>query len=141
MRTTLSRPSAWPARLAYNSPVCDLAVRPITDPSDPNYFNPAVNMPTEVRSAPVNAALQKIKGYDLQLDYNWDIGRRQSLPSPPGHLSAGQFNAHHAGFDVLYLGGAAPLMQTTFLHIREQQLERRVAEPLAGQHQSQEQRQ
>ncbi len=57
----------------YDSPVCDLAVRPITDPSDPNFFNPAVNMPTEVRSAPVNAALQKIKGYDLQLDYNWDF--------------------------------------------------------------------
>jgi outer membrane receptor protein involved in Fe transport len=58
---------------SYNSPVCDLAVRPITDPSDPNYFNPAVNMPTEVRSAPVNAALQKIKGYDLQLDYSWEL--------------------------------------------------------------------
>jgi outer membrane receptor protein involved in Fe transport len=58
---------------SYNSPVCGLAVRPITDPSDPNYFNPAVNMPTEVRSAPVNAALQKIKGYDLQLDYNWEL--------------------------------------------------------------------
>jgi outer membrane receptor protein involved in Fe transport len=60
---------------SYNSPVCDLAVRPITNPSDPNYFNPAVNMPTEVRSAPVNAALQKIKGYDLELDYNWEMGR------------------------------------------------------------------
>jgi len=57
----------------YNSPVCDLAVRPITDPTDPNYFNPAVNLPTEVRSAPVNAALQKTKGYDLQLDYNLDL--------------------------------------------------------------------
>jgi len=62
---------------SYNSPVCDLAVRPITDPSDPNYFNPAVNMPTEVRSAPVNAALQKIKGYDLQLDYSWELGGGQ----------------------------------------------------------------
>jgi outer membrane receptor protein involved in Fe transport len=59
---------------AYNSPVCDLAVRPITNPQDPNYFNPAVNMPTEVRSAPVNAALQKIKGYDGEIDYNVDIG-------------------------------------------------------------------
>ncbi|MEO8018832.1 MAG: TonB-dependent receptor [Pseudomonadota bacterium] len=57
----------------YNSPVCGLAVRPITNPSDPNYFNPLVNMPTEVRSAPVNAALQKTKGYDLQLDYNWEM--------------------------------------------------------------------
>jgi iron complex outermembrane recepter protein len=62
---------------SYNSPVCDLAVRPITNPSDPNYFNPAVNMPTEVRSAPVNAALQKIKGYDLQLDYSMDLAGGQ----------------------------------------------------------------
>jgi outer membrane receptor protein involved in Fe transport len=61
----------------YNSPVCDLAVRPITNPSDPNYFNPAVNMPTEVRSAPVNAALQKTKGYDLQLDYSWEMAGGQ----------------------------------------------------------------
>jgi iron complex outermembrane recepter protein len=58
---------------SYNSQVCDLAVRPITNPSDPNYFNPAVNMPTEVRSAPVNAALQKTKGYDVQLDYSWTM--------------------------------------------------------------------
>jgi outer membrane receptor protein involved in Fe transport len=57
----------------YDSPVCDLAERPITNPSDPNYLNPAVNMPTEIRSAPVNVALQKTKGYDLQLDYSWDM--------------------------------------------------------------------
>ena len=94
---------------AYNSPVCDLAVRPITDPSDPNYFNPAVNMPTEVRSAPVNAALQKIKGYDLQLDYSWDMAGGNFSLRHLVDLSAGQLDAHHAGFDVLYLGGAAPL--------------------------------
>jgi hypothetical protein len=29
-------------------------------------------MPTEILNAPVNAALQKTKGYDLQLDYNWE---------------------------------------------------------------------
>jgi iron complex outermembrane recepter protein len=62
---------------AYNSPVCDLAVRPITNPSDPNYLNPAVNMPTEVRNAPANAALQKTKGYDFQLDYSWDMAGGQ----------------------------------------------------------------
>ncbi|HUQ11916.1 MAG TPA: TonB-dependent receptor [Steroidobacteraceae bacterium] len=67
---------------SYSSPVCDLAVRPITNPSDPNYLNPAVNMPTEVRSAPVNAALLKTKGYDLQLDYNWE-------------LAGGQFSLRH----------------------------------------------
>jgi len=61
----------------YDSPVCQLAVRPITDPSDPNFFNPAVNMPTEVRSAPVNAALQKIKGWDAELNYSWDMAGGQ----------------------------------------------------------------
>jgi iron complex outermembrane receptor protein len=66
----------------YDSPVCDLAVRPITDPNDPNYLNPAVNMPTEVRNAPANAALLKIKGYDLQLDYSWD-------------MAGGQFSLRH----------------------------------------------
>jgi iron complex outermembrane receptor protein len=57
----------------YDSPVCDLAVRPITNPSDPNYRNPAFNMPTEIRSAPVNAALLKTRGFDMQIDYNWDM--------------------------------------------------------------------
>jgi outer membrane receptor protein involved in Fe transport len=56
----------------YDSPVCDLAVRPITNPSDPAYLT-AANLPTEIRSAPVNAALQKTKGYDMQIDYNWDM--------------------------------------------------------------------
>ena len=82
-------------------------MRPITDPTDPNYLNPAVNMPTEIRNAPVNAALQKTKGYDLQLDYNWDMG-------------GGQFSLRHLAtyqptnstlttpaVAVLHLGGAA----------------------------------
>ena len=99
----------------YNSPICDLAVRPITDPTDPNYKNPAVNMPTEIRSSPVNAALLKIKGYDLQLDYNWD-------------LAGGQFSVRHlATFQptnstlntkasTFYTWAQQPhLMQTTFL--------------------------
>jgi iron complex outermembrane recepter protein len=57
----------------YDSPVCDLVVRPITDPSNPNYTNPAFNLPLEIRSSPVNAALQKTKGYDLQLDYSMEL--------------------------------------------------------------------
>jgi len=57
----------------YNSPICGLAIRPITNPQDPNYKNPAVNMPTEIRSSPVNASVLKLKGYDVQLDYNWDM--------------------------------------------------------------------
>jgi iron complex outermembrane receptor protein len=100
---------------AYNSPVCDLAIRPITDPTDPNYLNPAVNMPTEIRNSPVNAALQKTKGYDLQLDYNWD-------------MAGGQFALRHLAsyqptnatlttpLSAFYTWAVQPkLMQTTFL--------------------------
>jgi outer membrane receptor protein involved in Fe transport len=100
---------------AYNSPVCDLAIRPITDPSDPNYRNPAVNMPTEIRNSPVNAALQKTKGYDLQLDYNWE-------------MAGGQFAIRHLAsyqptnstlttpLSTFYTWAVQPkLMQTTFL--------------------------
>jgi outer membrane receptor protein involved in Fe transport len=54
-----------------------LAIRPITNPSDPNYKNPAVNMPTEIRSSPLNAALIKTRGFDFQLDYNVDLGGGQ----------------------------------------------------------------
>jgi iron complex outermembrane receptor protein len=58
---------------AYNASACDLVVRPINDPNDPNFLNPVLNLPSEIRSAPANAALLKTKGYDLQLDYGMDI--------------------------------------------------------------------
>jgi iron complex outermembrane recepter protein len=61
----------------YNSPICDLAVRPITDPTNPLYTNQFANLPTEIRNSPVNAALQKTRGFDLQLDYSWDMGGGQ----------------------------------------------------------------
>jgi iron complex outermembrane receptor protein len=102
----------------YNSPVCDLAIRPITDPTDPNYLNPAVNMPTEIRNSPVNAALQKTKGYDLQLDYSWD-------------MAGGEFALRHLAsyqptnstlttpLSTFYTWAVQPeLMQTTFLSYR-----------------------
>jgi outer membrane receptor protein involved in Fe transport len=57
----------------YNASACDLVSRPINNPSDPNFFSPTLNLPTEIRSAPVNAALQKTKGYDMQLDYSMDF--------------------------------------------------------------------
>jgi outer membrane receptor protein involved in Fe transport len=99
----------------YNSPVCDLAIRPITDPSDPDYLNPDVNMPTEIRNSPVNAALQKTKGYDLQIDYSWD-------------MAGGQFAVRHLAsyqptnstlttpLSTFYTWAVQPkLMQTTFV--------------------------
>ena len=99
----------------YNSPVCDLAIRPITDPTDPNYFNPAVNMPTEVRNSPVNAALQKTKGYDLQLDYNWDMAGGQFAIR---HLASYQptNSTLNTPLSTFYTWAVQPkLMQTTFL--------------------------
>jgi outer membrane receptor protein involved in Fe transport len=64
---------------AYDSRFCSLAIRPITDPSDPNYTNKDVNMPTEIRSAPLNASLQKTRGFDVQIDYSWDMFGGQFL--------------------------------------------------------------
>jgi outer membrane receptor protein involved in Fe transport len=58
---------------AFDSPFCSLAIRPISDPTDPNYRNPNLNFPTEILNAPLNAAQQKIHGYDLQIDYNFDM--------------------------------------------------------------------
>jgi outer membrane receptor protein involved in Fe transport len=58
---------------AYNASACDLVTRPINNPSDPNFFSQTLNLPTEIRSAPVNAALQKTKGYDLELNYSVDF--------------------------------------------------------------------
>jgi outer membrane receptor protein involved in Fe transport len=99
----------------YDSPFCGLAIRPITNPSDPNYKNPAVNMPTEIRSSPVNAALLKLKGYDFQLDYNWE-------------MAGGQFTFRHLATyqpinstlntpaSTFYTWAVQPhLLQTTFL--------------------------
>jgi outer membrane receptor protein involved in Fe transport len=100
----------------YDSPFCSLAVRPITDPTDDDYDNPLVNMPTEIRSAPLNAALQKTRGFDAQIDYNMD-------------LWGGQFSVRHLAnyqptnstlntpASTFYTWTVAPkLSQTTFLN-------------------------
>jgi outer membrane receptor protein involved in Fe transport len=99
----------------YDSPVCDLVVRPITNPSDPNFTNPAFNLPTEIRSSPVNAALQKTKGYDLQLDYNWEMAG--------GNFSVRHLASHqpinstlNTPTSTFYTWAVQPKwMQTTFL--------------------------
>jgi iron complex outermembrane receptor protein len=101
---------------AYDSNFCSLAIRPITDPNDPNYRNPAVNMPTEIRASPLNAALQKTKGYDFQLDYSWDMaGGKFSLR----HLATYQptNSTLNTPASPFYIWAVQPhLMQTTFLN-------------------------
>jgi iron complex outermembrane receptor protein len=100
---------------AYDSNFCTLAIRPITNPSDPNYLNPAFNMPTEIRASPLNAALQKTKGYDFQLDYSFDMaGGQFSLR----HLASYQptNSTLNTPASPFYIWAVQPhLMQTTFL--------------------------
>lgn len=56
----------------YSSNFCSLAVRPITNPSDPNYKT-AANFPTKIFSSPLNAASSTISGYDIESNYSWTM--------------------------------------------------------------------
>jgi outer membrane receptor protein involved in Fe transport len=58
---------------SYTSPFCALAVRPIADPAHPDYRNPAVNFPTQILNAPVNAARQQMEGFDIEVNYHWNM--------------------------------------------------------------------
>jgi len=64
---------------AYDSPFCSLAIRPITNPNDPNYRDPVLNFPTEVLNSPLNAARQRTKGYEVQAAYSFDIANFASV--------------------------------------------------------------
>jgi outer membrane receptor protein involved in Fe transport len=56
----------------YDAPFCSLAIRPITNPADPAYKT-AANFPTEIRNSPLNAARLEVHGYDLQINYGWEM--------------------------------------------------------------------
>jgi len=56
----------------YTSNFCSLAVRPITNPQDPNYKT-AANFPSKIFNAPLNAASTKIDGYDIEANYAWQM--------------------------------------------------------------------
>jgi outer membrane receptor protein involved in Fe transport len=60
---------------AYDSPFCSLAIRPITNPADPNYRDPVLNFPTEILNSPLNAARQRTKGYEVQATYGFDMDK------------------------------------------------------------------
>jgi iron complex outermembrane recepter protein len=68
----------------YSSPFCQLAIRPITDPSDPGYRQPG-NFPTRILSAGVNASRTWTHGYDFQLNYGFDLA--SLVPSWAGRVS------------------------------------------------------
>jgi len=69
----------------YNSPFCSLAIRPITNPQDPNYKDPNLNFPTAVLSSPINVAQQKTEGVEVEANYGFDVAR--IVPSWTGHVT------------------------------------------------------
>lgn len=69
---------------SYNSPFCQLAIRPISDPTNPGYRLPS-NFPTRILSAGVNASRTWTHGYDFQLNYAFDLASLVS--SLPGRVS------------------------------------------------------
>ncbi len=56
---------------AFNSPFCALAIRPFPVGS-PQYFT-AANYPTQVLNSPVNTAKLAMEGFDVEIDYSWDM--------------------------------------------------------------------
>jgi outer membrane receptor protein involved in Fe transport len=105
---------------AYDSPFCSLAIRPITNPADPNYTNPNLNFPTEILNSPLNAAVQKTKGYEVQVNYSFDVDR--IVPSWAGRISLKHLLAYQPVNTTINFPGTFPvaafqpkLRQTTFL--------------------------
>jgi len=103
---------------AYNASACDLVTRPLGPEAGDAFFDKDLNLPTEIRSAPVNAALVKTKGYDLDLGYSMDF-------------AGGQFSLRHlVAYQPVNSTLATPVarfyswavqphwMQTTFLSYR-----------------------
>jgi iron complex outermembrane receptor protein len=110
---------------AYDSPFCSLAIRPITNPSDPNYTNPAVNFPTEVLNSPLNAARLKTEGVEVQVNYAFDVNR--IVPSWAGRISLKHLLAYQPVNTTVNLPGSFPtwalqpkLRQTTFFTYENQ---------------------
>jgi iron complex outermembrane receptor protein len=105
---------------AYDSPFCSLAVRPITNPSDPNYKDPILNFPTEIRNSPLNAANQRTKGLEVQVDYQFDT---QNVVSwLPGRMTIRHLLGYQPVNTTINIPGAAPtwavapkVRQTTFV--------------------------
>lgn len=100
---------------AYNSNFCSLAVRPITNPSDPNYKT-AANFPTKIFNSPLNAANSKISGYDIEANYTWQ------MPSIPGRFAIRNLTSIQPTNTTVNIPGTTPqwafqprFRQTTFL--------------------------
>jgi outer membrane receptor protein involved in Fe transport len=104
---------------AYDSPFCTLAIRPINNPSDPNYKNPDVNFPTAVLSSPLNAAQLKIEGVDFEANYGFDV--HSLVPGWNGHVAIRHLASYQPVNTTINIPGSLTvaalqpkLRQTTF---------------------------
>ena len=105
---------------SYNSPFCSLAVRPITNPSDPNYKNPNFNFPTEIHNSPLNAARQRTEGVEVQANYGWNLEDMSAHLS--GHVTVRHLLSYQPVNTTINIPGAFPtwavapkVRQTSFL--------------------------
>ena len=69
---------------SYNSPFCQLAIRPISDPTNAGYKLPS-NFPSRILRSGVNASRPWTHGYDFQLNYGFALASLVS--SLPGRVS------------------------------------------------------
>jgi len=104
----------------YSSPFCSLAVRPITNPSDPNYKNPNFNFPTEIRNSPLNAARQETEGVEIQANYAFNLA--DVFSRAPGRVTVRHLLSYQPVNTTVNIPGAFPtwavapkVRQTTFL--------------------------
>jgi iron complex outermembrane receptor protein len=109
---------------AYNSPICALAVRPISDPTNPGYTLPA-NYPSEILNVGLNAAKLKTHGYDFQLNYGFDLS--DLVSSLGGRVSFRHMATYQPPVETVNLPGspvsysrAPKLRQSTFLTYQNQ---------------------
>ena len=103
----------------YDSPYCLLAVRPIA-PGQPGYASLA-NYPTQIKSSPLNSGQTLTEGWDLEVNYNFDVTDVWS--GMPGAVSLRQVMTYQPVFETQLLpgtaftfGGGSKTRMTTFLN-------------------------
>ncbi len=104
---------------AYNSPLCGLYVRPFA-PGNPAYTTPA-NYPTVLLNSPLNAAKQQIEGWDMEIDYAFELA--DVMSELPGSVNFRHLFSYQPVNTTIQLPGAAPTWaiapktrQTTFIN-------------------------
>jgi len=89
---------------AYNSPMCDLLVRPFK-PGSPEYLTTA-NYPTVLLATPVNASVLQLEGWDIEVDYSFDLA--DIMSDLPGSVSFRQLLSYQPVNTTVQLAGASP---------------------------------